>query len=67
MLHGEPPAMPEIHPGSCSEAAFRARIEAMPEADQSFALASYANSLRSVLEAQGGMAANENPESITSP
>ncbi|MEE4279763.1 MAG: 1-acyl-sn-glycerol-3-phosphate acyltransferase [Halieaceae bacterium] len=49
-LHGDPPPTIEIHPGSCSEAAFRARIDAMPESDRPFALASYANSLCSVVE-----------------
>jgi hypothetical protein len=49
-LYGEPPDTVEIHAGSCSEAAFRARIEAMPETDRPFALASYANALRSALE-----------------
>jgi hypothetical protein len=50
-LHGEA----ELHglqiaEGSCSEAEFAARIEAIPEADRPFALAGYANALRSALE-----------------
>jgi len=49
-LHGPPSQMPDIHPGSCSERAFRERIGAMPEADRPYALAAYANSLASVLE-----------------
>ncbi len=49
-LHGEPDQALEIEDGSVSEAAFRARIEAMPAEDRPFALASYANALRSVLE-----------------
>lgn len=49
-LHGRPPQVPEITEGSCSERAFRERIDAMPEADRPFALAAYANALASVLE-----------------
>ena len=39
-----------IHEGSCSEAAFWGRIDAMPESDRPYALAAYANALRSVRE-----------------
>lgn len=49
-LHGEPPTAPPIHEGSCSERAFRERIDAMPEADRPYALAAYANALASILE-----------------
>ena len=49
-LHGEPQLGDlQIDEGSCSEAAFRARIEAMDEAHRPFALAGYANALHSVL------------------
>lgn len=39
-----------IHEGSCSEAAFRGRMEMMPEEDRAYALAAYANALRSAQE-----------------
>ncbi len=49
-LHGTLSHKPEIHEGSCSERAFRERIDAMPEAERPYALAAYANALASVLE-----------------
>ena len=46
MLHGERDlSMLEVAEGSCSERAFRARIEAMPEAERGDALAAYANAV----------------------
>ncbi len=50
-LHGdseEPPA--SLHEGSCTEAGFTARIDAMEEGVRPYALASYANALRSAKE-----------------
>jgi hypothetical protein len=53
-LHGKPDLSGlEIAEGSCSEAEFDARINAMPEAERPYALASYANALRSILELAG--------------
>ncbi len=49
-LHGDPEPMPQIADGSVSEADFKARIAAMPETDRIYALASYANALKSHLE-----------------
>ncbi|EED31542.1 phospholipid/glycerol acyltransferase [gamma proteobacterium NOR5-3] len=40
----------DIAEGSCSQASFNARIDALSESERPFALASYANALRSVLE-----------------
>lgn len=51
-LHGPVPADVDVGEGSSSRAAFQARIDALPEADRPYALASYANALRSVLELQ---------------
>lgn len=42
-----------IHEGSCSEAEFAARIDAMSEAWRPYALAGYANALRSAQEVRG--------------
>lgn len=50
MLHGERDlSMLEVAHGSCSERAFIARIEAMPEAQRAFALAAYANAVEGKL------------------
>ena len=50
-LHGEAPTADlTIAPGSCSEAAFAARIDAMEDAHRPHALAAYANALVSALE-----------------
>ncbi|MEO1078468.1 MAG: 1-acyl-sn-glycerol-3-phosphate acyltransferase [Pseudomonadota bacterium] len=49
-LHGELEKSLETQDGSVSEAAFAARIAAMPAEDRPFALASYANAVRSMLE-----------------
>jgi hypothetical protein len=50
-VHGEARELPvAIAAGSYSEAQFRARIDAMPEAHRPWALAAYANALRSVVE-----------------
>ena len=49
-LHGDR-ELPDLHvaPGSCSEAAFQARIDALPEAQRDYALAGYANPVLSKL------------------
>jgi hypothetical protein len=50
-LHGEPDlGSLDIAEGSCSEAAFRGRVDAVAESDRPFFLASYANALVSALE-----------------
>ena len=49
-LHGELGSEPAIAAGSCSAEDFAARIAAMPEGHRPFALASYANALKSYLE-----------------
>ncbi len=52
MLHGDDAPLPEnyaVAADSCSEADFRARIEALPEAHRPFALAIYANAVVSKL------------------
>jgi len=52
MLHGDAVSIPgnlNLEPGSCSRAAFEARIEALPPDHRSFALAIYANAVASKL------------------
>jgi hypothetical protein len=52
MLHGDNEAVPQTltrEPGSCSEAAFKARIDALPAEERPFALASYANAVATKL------------------
>ncbi|GAB3274006.1 1-acyl-sn-glycerol-3-phosphate acyltransferase [Parahaliea aestuarii] len=56
MLHGEDAPLPESlyrEQGDCSASAFRARIEAMPEAHRPYALAIYANAVVSKLARLG--------------
>jgi hypothetical protein len=46
ILHGDRDlSMLQVAEGSCSEAAFRGRIEALPEEDRPYALAAYANAV----------------------
>ncbi|MBA6413244.1 1-acyl-sn-glycerol-3-phosphate acyltransferase [Parahaliea sp. F7430] len=58
MLHGEAAALPQqldLASGSCSQEQFRARIAALPEAHQPYALATYANAVVAKLaQAQNG-------------
>lgn len=44
-LHGDSASLPEVEPGSCSEAAFAARIDALPQAQREYALGIYANAV----------------------
>jgi hypothetical protein len=56
-LHGPEAGVPDdlyLEEGVCSEEAFRARIDALPEAHRSFALGIYANAVSSKLALAGG-------------
>jgi len=53
-LHGDLPGGIEEVAGSCSEAEFNARIDAMPAAHRDYALGIYANAIASKLELAGG-------------
>jgi 1-acyl-sn-glycerol-3-phosphate acyltransferase len=62
MLHGEEAALPAdlyLEEGDCGREAFRARIEAMPEAHRPYALAIYANALASKLALAGDSPAGD--------